>query len=69
MRASLRSTRAPGGMQLGINALGIADLCTDVNKEVGTVVDPTKDAKDYWELPTQDVSGASHPAVPSVTVP
>ncbi len=53
----------------GINALNIAELCGDVNDKLGKLVDPTKDVKDYWELPIAVVKAAKFPAPPAVTVP
>lgn len=53
----------------GINALNIAGLCGDVNDKLGKIVDPTKDVKDYWEMPTSIVKAAKFPGPPAVTVP
>jgi hypothetical protein len=53
----------------GINALGIAALCGDVNDKLGKIVDPTKPVKDYWEMPTAIVKAATFTGPPVVTVP
>jgi hypothetical protein len=53
----------------GINALQIAALCGDVNDALGKIVDPTKDVKDYWEMPTAIVKAATFTGPPAVTVP
>ena len=53
----------------GINALKIAALCGDVNDKLGKIVDPTKDVKDYWEMPTAVVKAAKFDGPPAVTVP
>lgn len=53
----------------GINALGIAALCGDVNDKLGKIVDPAKDVKDYWEMPTAIVKAATFSGPPAVTVP
>ena len=53
----------------GINALNIAALCNDVNDKLGKIVDPTKDVKDYWELPTATVKAAKFTGPPAVAVP
>ena len=53
----------------GINKLNIAALCGDVNDALGKIVDPTKDVKDYWEMPTAIVKAAAFSGPPAVTVP
>ncbi len=53
----------------GINKLGIADLCNDVNDKLGKIVDPTQDVKDYWEMPTSIVKAAKFTGPPVVTKP
>jgi hypothetical protein len=53
----------------GINALGIAALCGDVNDKLRKIVDPAKDMKDYWEMPTSVVKAATFPGPPAVQVP
>jgi hypothetical protein len=53
----------------GINALNIAELCGDVNDKVGKIVDPTKDVKNYWEMPTAIVKAATFTGPPAVAVP
>ena len=53
----------------GINALGIAALCSDVNDKLGKIVDPTAAVKDYWEMKTADVKAATFTGPPAVTVP
>lgn len=53
----------------GINKLGIAELCGDVNDKLGKIVDPTKDVKDYFEMPTDIVKAATFTGPPVVTVP
>ena len=53
----------------GINKLNIAALCADVNDTLGKIVDPTKDVKDYWEMPTAIVKAATFTGPLAVTVP
>lgn len=53
----------------GINALNIAALCGDVNDKLSKIVDPTKDVKDYWEMPTAIVKAAKFTGPAAVTVP
>ena len=52
----------------GINALKIAGLCGDVNDKLGKLVDPTKDVKVYWELPTAVVKAAKFTGPPAVAL-
>jgi hypothetical protein len=53
----------------GINALKIPELCGDVNDKLGKIVDPAKDVKDYWEMPTSIVKAATFTGPPAVAVP
>jgi uncharacterized protein DUF4157 len=53
----------------GINALGIAAFCGDINDKLGKIVDPSKDVKDYWEMPTSIVKAAKFAGPPAVQVP
>ena len=53
----------------GINALHIPELCGDVNDKLGKIVDPAKDVKTYWELPTATVKAATFTGPPAVAVP
>jgi Domain of unknown function (DUF4157) len=53
----------------GINALGMAALCGDLNDKLGKIVDSTKAVKDYWEMPTADIKAATFTGPPAVTVP
>jgi hypothetical protein len=53
----------------GINALGMSALCGDINDKLGKIVDPAKDVKDYWEMPTATVKAATFPGPPTVRTP
>jgi len=53
----------------GINALGIAAFCGDINDKLGKIVDPSKNVKDYWEMPTAIVKAAKFAGPPAVQVP
>jgi hypothetical protein len=53
----------------GINAMNIAALCGDVNDKLGKIVDPAKDVKDYWEMPTAIVKAATFAGPPAIQVP
>jgi len=44
-------------------------LCGDVNDKLGKIVDPAKDVKDYWEMPTATVKAATFPGPPTVRKP
>jgi hypothetical protein len=53
----------------GINALNMGAFCGDINDKLGKIVDPAKDVKDYWEMPTAIVKAAKFSGPPAVTVP
>jgi hypothetical protein len=53
----------------GINAMSMGALCGDVNDKLGKIVDPAKDVKEYWEMPTAIVKAATFTGPPTVQVP
>ena len=48
---------------------GRVEVNGEVVAEQGRRVDPTKDVKDYWEMPTAVVKAATFTGPPAVTVP